>query len=45
VRSSPAGQDLTVVVLTQREFDETGPPAVCTDVLAAVPALGQEIAR
>jgi hypothetical protein len=36
-------------VLTQREFDETGPPAVCTDVLAAaraaVPALGQEIAR
>lgn len=28
-------QDLTVVVLTQREFDENGPPAVCDKVLAA----------
>jgi CubicO group peptidase (beta-lactamase class C family) len=27
-------QDLTVVVLTQREFDENGPPAVCDEVLA-----------
>ncbi len=30
--------DLTVVVLTQRQFDETGPPAVCTDVVAAARA-------
>jgi CubicO group peptidase (beta-lactamase class C family) len=27
--------DLTVVVLTQRQFDETGPPAVCADVVEA----------
>jgi CubicO group peptidase (beta-lactamase class C family) len=27
--------DLTVVVLTQRAWDETGPPAVCADVLQA----------
>ena len=27
--------DLTVVVLTQRAWDETGPPAVCADVLHA----------
>ena len=30
--------DLTVVVLTQREWDETGPPAVCADVLQAARA-------
>ncbi len=33
-----ADLDLTVVVLTQRQFDETGPPAVCGDVLAAATA-------
>jgi CubicO group peptidase (beta-lactamase class C family) len=27
--------DLTVVVLTQRQFDENGPPAVCADVVNA----------
>lgn len=31
-------RDLTVVVLTQRMWDETGPPAVCADVLAAARA-------
>lgn len=31
-------QDLTVVVLTQREFDENGPPAVCDEVLAVARA-------
>ena len=30
--------DLTVVVLTQRQFDETGPPAVCDQVLQAAKA-------
>lgn len=30
--------DLTVVVLTQRAWDETGPPAVCTAVLEAARA-------
>jgi CubicO group peptidase (beta-lactamase class C family) len=30
--------DLTVVVLTQRAFDEHGPPAICGDVLAAARA-------
>jgi CubicO group peptidase (beta-lactamase class C family) len=29
------GQDLTVVVLTQRSFDQNGPPAICADVLTA----------
>jgi CubicO group peptidase (beta-lactamase class C family) len=29
-------QDLTVVVLTQRAFDETGPPAVCDEVRTAM---------
>jgi CubicO group peptidase (beta-lactamase class C family) len=33
--SNVPAQDLTVVVLTQRAWDETGPPAVCADVLAA----------
>jgi len=33
--SNDPSQDLTVVVLTQRAADETGMPAVCTDVLAA----------
>jgi CubicO group peptidase (beta-lactamase class C family) len=28
-------QDLTVVVLTQRANDETGPPSVCDEVLTA----------
>ena len=28
-------RDMTVVVLTQRAFDETGAPAVCNDVLRA----------
>jgi hypothetical protein len=31
-------QDLTVVVLTQRAAEETGLPAVCDDVLAALNA-------
>jgi CubicO group peptidase (beta-lactamase class C family) len=31
-------QDLTIVVLTQRAWDQTGPPAVCADVLAAARA-------
>ena len=31
-------QDLTVVVLTQRSFDEHGPPAICGDVLDAARA-------
>ncbi|WP_035738092.1 serine hydrolase domain-containing protein [Glycomyces arizonensis] len=31
-------RDLTVVVMTQRAWDETGPPAVCADVLAAARA-------
>ena len=30
--------DLTVVVLTQRQFDETGPPAVCDQILQAAKA-------
>jgi CubicO group peptidase (beta-lactamase class C family) len=33
--SNVPSQDLTVVVLTQRAWDHTGPPAVCADVLAA----------
>ncbi|MBO0684560.1 MAG: beta-lactamase family protein [Candidatus Dormibacteraeota bacterium] len=33
------GDDLTVVVLTQRAADETGMPAVCEEVLAAARAL------
>jgi CubicO group peptidase (beta-lactamase class C family) len=33
--SNIPSQDLTVVVLTQRAWDETGPPAVCADVLQA----------
>jgi len=36
--SNVAAQDLTVVVLTQRAVDETGPPAVCYDVAAAARA-------
>jgi CubicO group peptidase (beta-lactamase class C family) len=32
-RNVPA-EDLTVVVLTQRAADETGPPPVCAEVLA-----------
>ena len=36
--SNVPSQDLTVVVLTQRAADETGMPAVCADVLAAVRA-------
>ena len=34
--SNVPSQDLTVVVLTQRAADETGMPAVCADVLAAI---------
>jgi CubicO group peptidase (beta-lactamase class C family) len=34
--SNVPDRDLTVVVLTQRAADETGMPAVCDDVLAAV---------
>jgi CubicO group peptidase (beta-lactamase class C family) len=34
--SNVASQDLTVVVLTQRATDETGPPSVCDEVLNAV---------
>jgi CubicO group peptidase (beta-lactamase class C family) len=30
--------DLTVIVLTQRQWDENGPPAVCADVLEAAKA-------
>lgn len=33
--SNVPSQDLTVVVLTQRAWDEAGPPAVCEDVVAA----------
>ncbi|GAB3228258.1 serine hydrolase [Glycomyces halotolerans] len=33
-------QDLTVVVLTQRAFDEAGPPAVCTEVTSAARTFG-----
>src|SRR6476646_10037294 len=33
-------QDLTVVVLTQRAFDETGPPAVCDEILTAARRTG-----
>jgi CubicO group peptidase (beta-lactamase class C family) len=29
-------RDLTVVVLTQRAFDENGPPAVCDQVRTAM---------
>jgi CubicO group peptidase (beta-lactamase class C family) len=36
--SNVPDQDLTVVVLTQRLWDETGPPAVCADVLEAARA-------
>ena len=36
--SNAPAQDLTVVVLTQRAVDETGPPAVCYDVAAAARA-------
>jgi CubicO group peptidase (beta-lactamase class C family) len=36
--SNVPAQDLTVVVLTQRAVDETGPPAVCYDVPAAARA-------
>jgi CubicO group peptidase (beta-lactamase class C family) len=38
--SNLPSQDLTVVVLTQRAPDETGMPAVCDDVLAAVSGAG-----
>ena len=38
--SNLPAQDLTVVVLTQRAVDETGLPAVCNDVLAAVRLTG-----
>jgi CubicO group peptidase (beta-lactamase class C family) len=38
--SNVPGQDLTVVVLTQRAADETGMPAVCDAVLAAASATG-----
>jgi CubicO group peptidase (beta-lactamase class C family) len=37
--SNVPSQDLTVVVLTQRAADETGMPAVCDEVLAAVRAM------
>lgn len=33
--SNVPADDLTVVVMTQRAWDETGPPAVCDDVLTA----------
>ncbi len=33
--SNVPGLDLTVATLTQRQWDETGPPAVCDAVLAA----------
>jgi CubicO group peptidase (beta-lactamase class C family) len=33
--SNVASRDLTVVVLTQRATDETGPPLVCAEVLEA----------
>jgi CubicO group peptidase (beta-lactamase class C family) len=33
--SNVPSQDLTVVVLTQRAADETGPPLVCDEVLVA----------
>jgi CubicO group peptidase (beta-lactamase class C family) len=33
--SNVPSQDLTVVVLTQRSTDETGPPSVCDEVLTA----------
>jgi len=36
--SNVPSQDLTVVVLTQRAADETGMPAVCSDVLATARA-------
>ncbi|MDT4931974.1 MAG: hypothetical protein QOF92_4841, partial [Pseudonocardiales bacterium] len=36
--SNVPSDDLTVVVLTQRMWDETGPPAVCADVLEAARA-------
>jgi len=36
--SNIPSRDLTVVVLTQRANDETGPPLVCGEVLAAVTA-------
>jgi CubicO group peptidase (beta-lactamase class C family) len=36
--SNVPSQDLTVVVLTQRAADETGLPAVCSDVLTAARA-------
>jgi CubicO group peptidase (beta-lactamase class C family) len=36
--SNVPSQDLTIVVLTQRAWDQTGPPAVCADVLAAARA-------
>jgi hypothetical protein len=35
---SPDRIELTVVVLTRRAIDETGPPAVCDDILAAATA-------
>jgi CubicO group peptidase (beta-lactamase class C family) len=38
--SNVPAQDLTVVVLTQRAVDETGPPAVCEEVLAAAREAG-----
>ena len=34
--SNVASKDLTVVVLTQRATDETGPPLVCDEVWSAV---------
>jgi CubicO group peptidase (beta-lactamase class C family) len=36
--SNVPSQDLTIVVLTQRAWDQTGPPAVCADVLSAARA-------
>ena len=36
--SNVPSQDLSVVVLTQRAWDQTGPPDVCADVLAAAKA-------
>ena len=39
--SNLPGRDTTVVVLTQRAPDETGMPAVCDEVLAAVRTWGE----
>lgn len=43
--SNVPSQDLTVVVLTQRAVDETGPPAVCEEVLTAARAAAADSPR